>query len=528
LLATIRTAALRGLEPVPVTIEVSITNGLPAFHVVGLPDAAVRESRERVVSALRESGFQFPLRRITVNLAPAGVRKEGSAFDLPIALAVLAASGQVPGERARGWLVVGELALDGALRRVRGALAYAECAAELGAEALVAPLASAGEAALAEALPVWPASSLSEVVGWLRGAALPLPAVATPSSPPEVTDVAITLDDIAGQDRAKRALEAAAAGGHNAIFIGPPGAGKTLLARALPALLTPLAHDEARELTKIHSVAGLLPEGSGLVRARPFRAPHASITPAALLGGGAAPRPGEITLAHRGVLFLDELPEFRRDALEALRQPLESGVITIARAGGACRFPAAFQLIAACNGCPCGNLGHHRRACRCLPHVVERYRARLSGPLLDRVDLQLEVAPVRARDLARHGRGRALALEHEAARARVAGARAAQEARAAANPGIARTNARLTPDDLERVASLGDAGRRRLLDAIGMLGLSARGYHRVWRLARTLADLDGVDALGDLHVHEALTFRMMEGPLKEPATASARNQPLLQ
>ena len=351
LLATIRTAALRGLEPVPVTIEVSITNGLPAFHVVGLPDAAVRESRERVVSALRESGFQFPLRRITVNLAPAGVRKEGSAFDLPIALAVLAASGQVPGERARGWLVVGELALDGALRRVRGALAYAECAFALGAEALVAPSASAGEAALAEALPVWPASSLTEVVGWLRGGAPPLPAIAAPPvALEEASADTITLDDIAGQDRAKRALEAAAAGGHNAIFIGPPGAGKTLLARALPALLTPLAHDEARELTKIHSVAGLLPEGSGLVRARPFRAPHASITPAALLGGGPAPRPGEITLAHRGVLFLDELPEFRRDALEALRQPLESGAITIARAGGACRFPAAFQLVAACNG----------------------------------------------------------------------------------------------------------------------------------------------------------------------------------
>jgi magnesium chelatase family protein len=513
LLATIRTAALRGLEPVPVTIEVSITNGLPAFHVVGLPDAAVRESRERVVSALRESGFQFPLKRITVNLAPAGVRKEGSAFDLPIALAVLAASGQAPGDRARGWLVVGELALDGALRRVRGALAYAECAAELGAEALVAPVASAGEAALAEALPVWPASSLTEVAGWLRGGAAPMPAIAAPPALPGAGADAgdtITLDDIAGQDRAKRALEAAAAGGHNAIFIGPPGAGKTLLARALPALLTPLAHDEARELTRIHSVAGLLPEGSGLVRARPFRAPHASITPAALLGGGPAPRPGEVTLAHRGVLFLDELPEFRRDAIEALRQPLESGAITIARAGGACRFPAAFQLVAACNGCPCGNLGHRRRACRCRPHVIERYRARLSGPLLDRIDLQLEVSPVKARDLARHGRSRALTLEHGAARARVAGAWAAQEARVAAHAGVARQNARLTPDDLERVAPLGDAGRRRLLDAIGMLGLSARGYHRVWRLARTLADLDGVETLDERHLMEAMSFRALE------------------
>ena len=350
-LATIRSAALLGLEAVPVTIEVSITNGLPAFHIVGLPDAAVREARQRVVSALRESGFQFPLRRITANLAPAALRKEGSAFDLPIALAVLAATGQVPAERAQGWLVVGELALDGRLRRVRGALAYAECAAAVGFEALVAPAACASEAALAEALPVWPASSLGEVAGWLRGCPLPGPAVATPAPAPRETerDERITLDDIAGQERAKRALEAAAAGGHNVVFVGPPGAGKTLLARALPGLLPPLAPDESRELTRIHSVAGLLQEGAGLVTARPFRAPHASITPPALLGGGSVPRPGEVTLAHHGVLFLDELPEFRRDALEALRQPLEDGIIAIARAGGAHRFPAAFQLVAACN-----------------------------------------------------------------------------------------------------------------------------------------------------------------------------------
>ena len=355
LLATIRSAALSGLDPVPVTIEVSITNGLPAFHIVGLPDAAVRESRERVVSALRESGFQFPLKRITANLAPAGLRKEGSAFDLAIALAVLAASGQLPGERAATWLVVGELALDGALRRVRGALAYAECAAAVGASALVAPVACAGEAALAEALPVWPATTLLEVCGWLRGGEPP--ASARPAAHDEGSGwfagacpaERVTFDDIAGQARAKRALEAAAAGGHNVIFVGPPGAGKTLLARALPSLLPPLALDESRELTRIHSVAGLLGEDAGLVRARPFRAPHASITPPALLGGGGAPRPGEVTLAHHGVLFLDELPEFRRDALEALRQPLEEGVITVARAGGTHRFPAVFQLVAACN-----------------------------------------------------------------------------------------------------------------------------------------------------------------------------------
>ncbi len=521
MLATIKSAALRGLEPVPVTIEVSITNGLPAFHVVGLPDAAVRESRERVVSALRESGFSFPLKRITANLAPAGLRKEGSAFDLPLALAVLAASGQVPGERARGWIVVGELALDGALRRVRGALAYAEVAAELGADALVVPAACAGEAALAEALPVLPARSLGEVAGWLRGEAMPAPAQAPPAPPPPALEAfdRVTFDDIAGQERAKRALEAAAAGGHNVIFVGPPGVGKTLLARALPSLLTPLAHDESRELTRIHSVAGLLGEGVGLVRTRPFRAPHASITPAALLGGGAAPRPGEITLAHRGVLFLDELPEFRRDAIEALRQPLETGSITIARAGGACRFPAAFQLVAACNGCPCGNLGHPRRACRCAPDVVRRYRARISGPLLDRVEIQLEVSPVKARDLARRRAGGTLALEHEGARARIERAWAAQEARAREHPGMARSNARLTPDDLERVAPLDRFARRKLLDAIEALGLSARGYHRAWRLARTLADLDGANDLTETLVFDALSFRLLERPMGEPRLA---------
>jgi len=496
-LATIQSAALNGLEAVPVSIEVSITSGLPAFHIVGLPDPAVREARQRVVSALRESGFQFPLRRITANLAPAALRKEGAAFDLPIALAVLAATGQLPAERAEGWLVVGELALDGALRRVRGALAYAECAAASGAQTLIVPSSCAGEAALADGVRVWGAPSLAAVCGWLRGGSLPERACAPIPEERAEPEGAITLDDIAGQELAKRALEAAAAGGHNVIFVGPPGAGKTLLARALPGLLPRLSPGETHELTRIHSVAGLLREGDGPLRDRPFRAPHASISARALLGGGPAVRPGEITLAHRGVLFLDELPEFRRDALEALRQPLEDGAITIARAGGAHRFPAEFQLVGACNRCPCGNQGRRRSVCRCSRAEVRRYRARLSGPLLDRVDIHLGIDPLRRRDLAK----RPLGLEHASARARVARARAAQEARGPVR------NARLAPKELERFAALSAPARRQLLDAVERLGLSARGYHKAWRLGRTLADLDGVEAMTLEHVHEALVFR---------------------
>jgi magnesium chelatase family protein len=476
-LATIKSAALNGLEAVPVSIEVSITNGLPAFHIVGLPDPAVREARQRVVSALRESGFQFPLRRITRTSPPASLRKEGAAFDLPIALAVLAATGQLPADRAADWLVVGELALDGALRRVRGALAYAECAASLGAHALVLPSSCAGEAALCDGVSVWGAPSLAAVCAWLRGGPLPERACAPSAEARAEPEAAITLDDIAGQELAKRALEAAAAGGHNVIFVGPPGAGKTLLARALPGLLPKLSPAETHELTRIHSVAGMLREGEGPVA-------RAAVPRAARLDLGARAarwRRGHAAGRDHARAPWRALPrraaEFRRDALEALRQPMEDGAITIARAGGAHRFPAEFQLVGACNRCPCGNQGRPRAVCRCNKAEVRRYRARLSGPLLDRVDIHLGVDPLRRRDLAR----RPLGLEHASRRARVERARAAQEAR-----GTVR-NARLSPKELERVAQL-----PRRAAAVARCGRAARAVgarvsQGAWRLGRTLA-----------------------------------------
>jgi magnesium chelatase family protein len=519
-LASLRSAAVLGVEALPVIVEVDVSFGMPVFTMVGLPDTSVRESRDRVRTAIRNSGFEFPGHRITVNLAPADIRKAGASYDLPIALGVLAASGVIESRLLDGVVLLGELSLDGAIQPIRGVLPVAVAAKREGKTAILLPRANAPEASVVEGLRVLPVDSLVEAVEALNaGAGLSAAARGLPASFGETrrslgeggkastsSDPQPDFADVIGQTMAKRALEIAAAGGHNVLLIGAPGGGKTMMARRLAGILPVLEFDEALDCTSVHSVAGTLPPGTALMHHRPFRAPHHTISEVAMVGGGSIPRPGEISLAHNGVLFLDELPEFDRRVLEALRQPLEEGRVTIARAARTSSFPARFMFVAAMNPCPCGFLGDRRRACRCSEPQIQRYASRISGPLRDRIDLVVEV-PAIGTGVRDEGadKGRDSSAE---IRVRVVDARNRQRARfGEANQKL---NRQLEGAELNEHCRLDARSTDVLEAAIQKFCLSARGCDRVLRVSRTIADLGGCRGIATEHVAEALQYRFSE------------------